>query len=313
MNKAAVFFVFMMLPAILTFSEAYIPKVGVVGTATYKDSLVEDLSKLYELVPVEKKDYQFILKIWKEQDIGLRKKAIERTAQLPDIDYLIELSGNIVTFYDLSNATMKRITVGSKNPERSIIDFFQSFILLFKLPTFIDKTARLGCWYAILDKHGDVIGYYQNKTASNTITIPASIFKGATYARKLRKALIHNEKVIYEISEKDLNLQINDPEHFKVFRDGQEVSIEVFIQKGGFLYILDIYKDDIICVKSEPVTKGKYTFTFTAYKEDENVKETLIFVLNSLPIENCDNLSFEYLKRILCEADGVDLITFVVK
>jgi len=68
----------------------------------------------------------------------------------------------------------------------------------------------------------------------------------------------------------------------------------VLIHKGGFLYIFDIYKDDIICVKSaEPVERESYTFSFTTYKgEEDNVKEMLIFFLERFPIKISDNLSF---------------------
>jgi len=298
----------------ISLSNTFKPHIGIVGDAPYKNKLVEELSQLYDgLVPVEKEDYQVILKIWKEQDIGLRKKEL-KTSQLPDVDYLIELSGNVVTFYDLSNATMKKIFVGDKNPEKSIIDFFQNFVLLFRLPTFVDKTAKLGDWYAMLDKNGNVIGYYQNNKISSTITIPISKYKEAVYARKLRKAVIHDGKIIYEISEKDLNIQIVSSEYFEVFKDGEDVKLTVLIHKGGFLYIFDIYKDAIICVKSaEPVEKGSYTFSFTAYKEEDNVKETLIFALERSPIKIRESISFDALRKILQMADGVDIITFVVK
>ncbi|MCD6449934.1 MAG: hypothetical protein J7L34_05455 [Thermotogaceae bacterium] len=312
MNKKVIFVLTIMLLAIVAFSEAFVPRIGVAGSASYKSSLLEKLSKLYEIVPIEKKDYQIILEIWKEQDIGLRKKELE-TSQLPDVNYLIELSENVVTFYDLSNATMKKIFIGDKAPEESVINFFQNFVLIFKLPTFVDKTAKPGDWYAALDRNGDVIGYFQNNETSTTITIPAAKYKGAVYARKLRKSLIYNNKVIYEISEKDLYLQIPSSEHFKVFEDGQDVNLTVLIQKGGFLYIFDIYKNHIMCIKSEPVEMGKYTFSFTAYKEEDNVKETLIFVLEKTPLESCEELSFDELREILQRADGVDLITFVVK
>jgi len=70
------------------------------------------------------------------------------------------------------------------------------------------KRQKIGDWYAVLDENGNVISYYQSNGISSTITIPVDKYKGAAYARKLRKAIIRDNKVIYEISEKDLNVQI---------------------------------------------------------------------------------------------------------
>ena len=133
---------------------------------------------------------------------------------------------------------MKRISVGDKKPEKSVIKFFQNFVLLFRLPTFVDKAAKLEDWYAVLDENGNVIGYYQNDKTSLTITVPTSKYKGATYARKLRKAVIHDNRIIYEISEKDLNVQIVSSEYFEVFKDREDVNLTVLIHRG-FLYIFD--------------------------------------------------------------------------
>ena len=311
MKRFSILF-FAAIVASLIFAKAYIPKIGVIGSASYKDELVSIVSKLYELVPIEKKEEQIITQIWKEQDIGLRKEKLKSLHQFPDVDYIIELSDYRVTFYELSGATVKKIQVGKKNPTKSILEYFQSFVLLFELPVFIDRTAARGSWYAILDENKNVLGYYKNESTSTEISIPMQRFKNAVYARKLRKAVIHNDEIIYEIAEKDLNVQIVSEKYFEVFEDGQDVDLTVLVNEGGFLYVFDIYKDDIICVKSDPVERGGYTFSFTAYKGENNVKETLIFALEKTSIE-CNKLSFERLKKLLQMSNGVDLITFVVK
>ncbi len=63
-------------------AEVYIPNVGVAGSASYEDRLKERLSIIFgRIVPVKREDLVAIQKIWKEQDIGLRKRKIEEAVE----------------------------------------------------------------------------------------------------------------------------------------------------------------------------------------------------------------------------------------
>jgi len=100
-----------------------------------------------------------------------------------------------------------------------------------------------------------------------------------------------------------------------VFENGEDVKISALLLEGGFLYIFDVYGDNIMCIESNVVEKGKYDFQFEAYIGElgSGVPETLIFVLMNEPLGDVSIESFEALKEILKKAVGVDMFTFVVK
>ena len=306
-------FLLLLIPLVF-FSEVFVPHVGVVGDAPFKDALLERISALYELVPVEEEDYSRILKIWKEQDIGLREKGLEKAKGLPKIDYLIALENRRVTFYDMETALMKKHELRSGDPVSELLQFFQGFVLRFHLPSFKDRNSHPGEIYAILDPSGNVVGYYKCECKGGVVNVPVKRFKNARYARKLRSALFHNGDLIYEVKEKDLNLFIVG-NRFSVFENGEDVKISALLLEGGFLYIFDVYGDNIMCIESNVVEKGKYDFQFEAYIGElgSGVPETLIFVLMNEPLGDVSIESFEALKEILKKAVGVDMFTFVVK
>ncbi len=304
----------LLLVPLAFFSEVFVPHVGVVGDAPFKDALQERLGAFYELVPVEEEDYSRILRIWKEQDIGLREKGLEEAEGLPEIDYLIALERRKVTFYDMRTALMKKHELKSEDPVSELLRFFQGFVLRFQLPSFKDKDSRPGEIYAILDSSGNVVGYYKCKCEGGIVNVPVERFENACYARKLRSALFHNGGLVYEVEEKDLNIFIIG-EKFRVFKNGESVKISALLLKGGFLYVFDVYGDDILCIESNVVEKGKYDFQVEAYVGElgSGVPETLIFVLMNEPLKDVSIESFEILKGILKRAVGVDMFTFVVR
>lgn len=284
--------------------------IGIPDNNEYNLKLKEIFSKYYNIVPFSEKEKKIIIDMMKEQDLGLRKGEISK---LPQVDYVIyfDEDNNIVYFSDINKLPIKMLKINNEWSDTSyrIINYFENFVLYFKLPEFEDKKARKGTIYMLMDENFKDIKYYKLKKKETHIKIK---YPDAVYARRLRPSIFNSSgKLLYERKEGDLSLSIVDNPGITEFKDGDEISINIFVEEPGYVSIIDIYKNEIMVISSNYVDYGYFKFTADAYAGDGS-KEMLLFVLSDDPITK-ENLSFEELKDLLESSKGMDLMEFVVR
>jgi hypothetical protein len=282
--------------------------IGFVSNKGYNAKLEDIFSRYYNLVPFSKEQEKTIIRLMKEEDLGLRKGEM---SQLPHVDYIIDYDATTTTvkFLDTTTLLIKRLKLNKDwfDPTYRILYYFKNFVLYFKLPDFEDKQARAGAIYVLMNKNFKDIGYYTLSKKETHIEIEQP---GAVYARKLRPSIFENGKVLYERQEGDLTLNIVDNPGITEYKNGDETRLKIFVEKPGFITVVDIYKDEISVISSNFVKYGYYRYTFTAYYGDGS-KETLLFILTDNKVQK-NSFSYKELKELLEKAEGMDLMNFIV-
>ncbi len=307
--KRVSFFIFLFIFIASIYGEALPVRIGIEGSASFLNELKDKFSLSYELVAISKSEMNIILEILKQEDVGIREGK-KGEYKLPAVDYVLVVSSDSVRFIDMRRLVDSFLNLKNAkkiDPVSFIVNYFENYVLYFDLPCFIDKKARKGSYYVLMNKDFEDVGYVRFMGDTNKVCFYS---KKASYARRLRPAVIRNGKVLYELKHKDSTIAIFG-ELFRVFRDGEEVLLQVLVEKGGFLNVVDIYGDEIYVVSSEPVEKGIHNFTFQAYKGPKVTTETLVFFLTYKPLESLKD--FNELCDILRSSPGVAIMSFVVK